>query len=75
MKKMLSFAKAALLVCTLAVLAMGAVPAPADARTDITIYCSGSSDLCATYEDENVIIDFYLGRAIGVVIEFSADVI
>lgn len=69
MKKALSFTKIALLFCTLAVLGLGAMPQPADAAPgDITIYCSGF-DLCAVYEDPDVIIEFWLGEAVGIEIE------
>jgi hypothetical protein len=72
MKKALSYAKATLLASTLAVLALGAMPQSADARiTSVTVYCDGSDNLCATYEDPDVYIEFYLGRALAVVIEFA----
>lgn len=68
-KKFMASTKIVLLVCTLVVLCMGAVPQPVDAaRGDITIFCSGS-DLCAVYEDPDVIIEFWLGRAVGIFIE------
>lgn len=70
MKKALSLTKVALFCFTLAVLAMGFVPQAADAAPgDITIFCDGSDNLCATYEDSDVIIDFYFGRATAILIE------
>lgn len=72
MKKALSLTKTALLLCTLAVFALGFVPQVADAAAgDITVICDGTDNLCVTYEDPDVIIEFYFGRALAVIIELA----
>ena len=72
MNKILSSAKIALLVCTLAVLAFGFIPSAADAAPgDITVICDGGDELCVTYEDPDVIIEFYFGNPIAVIIELD----
>ena len=66
-KKVLSFVKVSLLVCTLVVLGVGVIAQPAEA--DITIYCDGSDNLCAVYEDPEIIIEFWLGEWFLIVID------
>lgn len=66
-KKALSFLKVSLLICTLVVLGLGATPQPAEA--DITIYCDGTNNLCAVYEDPSVIIEFWLGNWFLIIID------
>ena len=66
-KKALSFLKVSLLICTLAVIGLGAMPQPAQA--DITIYCDGTNNLCATIETRDVIIDVYFGNWFLIIID------
>ncbi|HEV7503447.1 MAG TPA: hypothetical protein VGS07_00875 [Thermoanaerobaculia bacterium] len=69
-KKVLNTVKATLLAATLLITGLAFYPQMAAAAAgDITIFCVGPPVLCATYEDDNVIIDFYLGRAALVIIE------
>jgi hypothetical protein len=67
MKKVLNAVKVALLIATLTITGMSIFPQVAKAW-EIDIYCDGSNNLCATVETSDVIIDFYLGNAVAVVI-------
>ncbi len=62
--------KTALLTCTILVLSIGFMPQAAEARPgDITVYCDGTDNLCATVETSDVIIEVWFGNWEIIIIE------
>jgi hypothetical protein len=64
-KKVLNTAKATLLAATLLVTGLAALPQLARAW-EIDIFCSGSSNLCASVYTDTTIYDFYFGDVVAI---------